>query len=307
MAALVMVFAKTSSLFVGSPRRQESRAYNASPVSKPRSEAPRVLPAWTAPVVVIAGSLAMFAAAALFRGLGLRPLLLLSELFLMLPSLLALALARIPLRQGLALQPLPRREAVVCVALGVALWAASLGLFELQYTLWKPPAGYLEGFQRLHELLKPAGPFDALLSLAAIALAPALCEEVVFRGTALPALLRRLGPWLAALGSAALFGLIHVDAAGAAASFYRVPFAFTVGLGLAALRVRTGSLWSSILAHATLNGITFFVAPLTEPPTGELPAAEPLLGAALLTGGVLATALLFRLLPDSLTRERDAA
>jgi membrane protease YdiL (CAAX protease family) len=252
-------------------------------------------------VVVILGYALMNAGSLMLRNLGMRPLLVGSELLLALPSLLALALARIPVSEGLGMRGLDRKATVVCIALGVAFWAASLGLFELQYGVWKPPPGYLEGFERLHDLLKPSGPLDAVVSLAAIAFAPAICEEIVFRGAALPALLPRLGAWGAALGSAALFGLIHVDAAGASASFYRVPFAFVVGLGLAALRIRSGSLWASILAHATLNGTTFFAAPLAQPTNGVLPDPEPLLGAGLLVAGALTATWLFAQLEASLT------
>lgn len=275
-------------------------------MSKPRSERPTALPAWLPPFMVLTGVLAMGVAPLLFRGVGLRPLLLAAETFLMLPALLALLAVGVPLKQGLAFHRLAPRGVAVCLGLGATLWAASLGLFELQYAVWKPPPGYLETFERLHEMLKPDGPFDALVSLGAIALAPALCEEIVFRGAALPAFLRRLGAAWAVFLTALLFGLIHVEWTGSL-SFYRVPFAFSVGLGLALLRIRTGSLWASILAHATLNGITFFAAPLAEPTAGTLPDAEPLIGAALFAGGVIASAFLYRLLPDSLTRERPAA
>lgn len=286
---------------------KQTAAYNARPVRKPRSNPPLQLPAWAAPVVAIGGYALMNAGALLLRGLGMRPFLVGSELLLALPSLLAFALAGIPVPLGLGLRKLDPKATAVCVALGVAFWAASLGLFELQYTVWKPPPGYLEGFERLHDLLKPSGPLDAVASLAAIALAPALCEEVVFRGAALPALLPRLGAWGAVLGSAALFGLIHVDWTGAWPSFYRVPFAFAVGLGLGELRLRTGSLWSAIAAHATLNGITFFAAPLAQPTNGVLPDPEPWLGAGLFAAGSIAAVWLFTHLRSPLTRSERPA
>ncbi len=273
----------------------------------PTPSRPTALPAWTAPLLVIVGVVAMFAGGALFRDLGTRGFLMGSEAMLVLPALLALAAWRIPLARGLALAPLPSRAVLICVGLGGTLWAASLGLFELQYVVWSPPPGYLEGFQRLHDLLKADGSLDTLVSLCAIAFAPAICEELLFRGAVLPALQRGLGATAAALGSAALFGLIHVDFTTGAPSFYRVPFAFAVGLGLAALRLRTGSLWASILAHATLNGITYFAAPLAGTPDGALPDPQPLLGAGLFLGGVVTSALLFALLGRSLTPSRSAA
>ena len=62
---------------------------------------------------------------------------------------------------------------------------------------------------------------------------------------------------VALLGSAGLFALIHIDTVSAGPAFYRLPFAFAVGLGLAALRLLTGSLIPSMVAHAVLNTITF--------------------------------------------------
>lgn len=273
-------------------------------MGKPRNAAKTCLPAWVPPFTVVAGVLAMGVAQVLFRGFGLRPLLVGAETFLMLPALLALAAWRIPLGKGLAFRSLPPRAVALCLGLGATLWATSLGLFEVQYAVWKPPPGFLEAFERLHEMLKPDGPFDALVSLATIAFVPAFCEEIVFRGAALPAFLRRLGPAWAVVLSSLLFGLIHVEWAGSP-SFYRVPFAFTIGMGLALLRLRTGSLWASLVAHATLNGITFFAAPHAAPTAGTLPEADPLLGAALLIGGLVGSAALFRFLPV-LTPERPA-
>jgi membrane protease YdiL (CAAX protease family) len=252
------------------------------------------LPSLVAPVVVALGWGAMFVAGFLSRNLGLRPALLASEVGLALPALLAVALLRGTWSEALGLRPISGKVAALSLLAGAAFWAASLGLFELQYTVWRPPAGYLEAFERLHLALRPSGPFDALLSVAAIALAPAVFEELLFRGAVLPALLRSVGSWGAVFGSAVLFGIIHLDFSTPGAAFYRVPFAFAVGLGLGILRVRTAALLSSILAHALLNTITFVAEPLTEDPGAGLPDPRPLLGLALLAGGIAAATLVVR-------------
>ena len=236
----------------------------------------------------------MLGGGSLSRSLGLRPALLASEVGLALPALLAVALLGGTWSEALGLRRISGRVVALSLLAGAAFWAASLGLFELQYTVWRPPPGYLEGFERLHAALRPSSPLDALLSVAAIALAPAVFEEVVFRGAVLPALLGSVGSWGAIVGSAALFGLIHLDFSTPGAAFYRVPFAFAVGLGLGLLRVRTGSLLPSILAHALLNTITFVAEPLTEDPGAGLPDPRPLFGLALLAGGIVATALVIK-------------
>jgi membrane protease YdiL (CAAX protease family) len=274
------------------------------------------LPASLASVAVGFGWLAMIVAGpSLVRGLGLRPALLLSELVLVLPALLFLLLLGMPLLRALALRRLGAAVVGLSLAAGAAFWGASLGLLEVQYALWRPPDGYLEGFRRLYEALTPSGPFDALVSLAAIALAPAFFEETLFRGLVLPAFLRSFGAAAAVAASAALFGLIHLDLASLvlgltkaslaaiSASAYRVPFAFAVGVGLGVLRVRSGSLLPPFLAHAILNTITFVAAPYTDDPAGGLPDARPLLGLALMTVGIVAAVFLIRRIdsppPDS--------
>ena len=103
-----------------------------------------------------------------------------------------------------------------------------------------------------------------------------------------------MGASWAIFGSAILFGLIHLDTSVPGATFYRVPFAFAVGLGLGVLRVRTGSLYPSVLAHAFLNAITFVVEPLIEDPTGAVQDPRPLFGAALLAVGLAASVWVVR-------------
>jgi membrane protease YdiL (CAAX protease family) len=235
--------------------------------------------------------------------LGLRPALVISEIALVAPALVFAGLLRRPLAQTLALDATGlRRVNLLSLGFGATLWLASLGLFEVQYSLWAPPPGYLEAFRRLHEALRPSGPVDALVSLLAIAIAPAVCEELLFRGLVLPAFLRPLGTWGAACVSALLFGVIHLDFAGGGLSLYRVPFAAVVGLGLAALRLRAGMLGPAILAHAALNAITFAAAPFTDDPSLGLPDPRPGLGFLLFAAGAGASGGLLRRLPAGLAR-----
>jgi len=264
-------------------------------MSKAGSVLRAALHAVRATLLVLLGWLAMgMAAGPLFAGFGLRPGLVASEFLLPLPALLVLALARVSLAEGLAVRLVGARVAGLALAAGVVFWGVSYGLLELQYVFWRPPAGYLDMFRRLHDALRPSGPFDALLSVAAIALAPALFEEILFRGIVLPSLLRGWGPFGAITISALLFGIIHLDFITPGATFYRVPFAFVIGVGLGLLRIRSGSLLPPFLAHALLNTITFVAALLFGEPDGGLPDARPGLGAVFLAVGLAASAWVMR-------------
>jgi len=246
-------------------------------------------------LAVLAGMATMMAGLMFSAPHGLRTALATGELCLIAPGLLILALSRVPLAEGLALRPVSGRTVLLAALGGGALWAASLGLMNVQFVVWRPPPDFLETFRVLHLKLRPRTFEEAILSVAAIALMPALCEETLFRGIVLPSL-ARMGAAVALLGSAALFALIHIDTVSAGPVFYRLPFAFAVGLGLAALRLRTGSLLPSMVAHAVLNTITFATVFLSGAASDVVEEPQALSGLLLLLGGGAATAWLFRAL-----------
>lgn len=106
----------------------------------------------------------------------------------------------------------------------------------------------------------PASPSQAQIVIAAfvvVVLAP-LGEELFFRGLLFGALRRRFRFWAAATISGASFALFHVIP-------LLMPLMFFVGLGLAYLYERRGSLLAPIAAHAAFNliGFSFIVRALT--------------------------------------------
>jgi len=246
-------------------------------------------------LAVVAGMVAMVGGVAATAPQGLRVALLVGETLLALPGLVLVAISGLPLARALGLQPVPARTLALAALTGATLWAASLGLMNLQFVLWTPPPEFLESFRLLHQRLRPHSTVEGLLSLLAIAIMPALCEETLFRGVVLPSLMR-WGTAAALVGSSGMFALIHVDSAGDAAVFHRIPFAFAVGLGLGTLRLLTGSLVSSMAAHAVLNTITFATVFLSGAASQAVDEPQAGTGALLLVGGGAATAWLFRML-----------
>jgi membrane protease YdiL (CAAX protease family) len=100
---------------------------------------------------------------------------------------------------------------------------------------------------KLFENAKPGIWLD-VMAIVAVGLAP-FAEELLFRGFIFNALWKRMPFSLSALGSGILFGLAHGQSAGIA------PLA-AGGIVLASVYARSGSLWSSMIAHGTFNGIT---------------------------------------------------
>jgi len=112
------------------------------------------------------------------------------------------------------------------------------------------------------DLLKIPDPPAELVDYSGIRLAYPLlvvglfgpfCEEVFFRGFALPAFAKRYGLNGGILISAALFSVFHFSIG----SF--VPI-FIFGIVLAWLYIRTGSIYPSIIAHSTQNVVATLIA-----------------------------------------------
>jgi membrane protease YdiL (CAAX protease family) len=266
--------------------------HNGSAPTRPLSPIPAL-------VVTLLGIAAMFlgATVAARSHLGVRAQIALGTLALAVPALLVV-LIHVPARRAAAGEGrITRRSVTLSLLLGAALWVGSIGLMEMQSLLMPPPAQYLEVFRALHEALAPAGPIDALVSLAVIAVLPGLCEELVVRGVLLPGLAARIPPLVAVLVSASLFAAMHGDR-------YRFLFTFTIGIVLGFLRLSSGSLWPPVIAHTTLNALTFLIAPYVDDPSqGYTP--QPLLGLACLVAGCAAALPLLRQLdPRHATRSR---
>jgi membrane protease YdiL (CAAX protease family) len=111
--------------------------------------------------------------------------------------------------------------------------------------------------------------FDVDLSLGAlvllIALTPAICEELLFRGAMLGLVRKSLPAWGQVLVVGLLFGLIH-------ASFFRVLPTGILGLVLTWAAIRSGSLAVPVLIHFLNNALSVVSGELGWlPESGEVP------------------------------------
>lgn len=173
---------------------------------------------------------------------------LLLTLLLMLP-LLALACARwAPRREGLlfelGLRPpklLPTLGGLLCIP-ALVLAMGELGVLQ-QRLLPIPQA--MTNMDVLAGMMAGLSSFTLVLMFA---VAPAIGEELLFRGAVTSALRRDLSAFKTVLIQAAFF-------AGAHASIYRLAPTFLVGLFLGGLRLRTGSLLACVLVHFGYNAM----------------------------------------------------
>jgi len=101
--------------------------------------------------------------------------------------------------------------------------------------------------------------------LLLIAVAPAICEELAFRGFILSGLRRMGHTWGAIAGAALFFGLAH-------GLLQQSLSACAVGLVIGYVVVKTGSLWPGVLFHMTHNGLAVLQTRLT----AEMIQSQPL-------------------------------
>jgi membrane protease YdiL (CAAX protease family) len=166
---------------------------------------------------------------------------------------------------------------LISLAAGLSIWRyhlgrAELGLRPFDRDLWWLPlaaaaaahagviiyavvisaAGGPAPKQETEELFD----FRLLLPLAGVAtviFAP-LAEEIFFRGFVFAGLLRPFGPAGAMLASGVVFGTFHITSADTVGLI--VPFS-AIGVLLAWVYYRTGSLWPSIGTHVLFNLVSF--------------------------------------------------
>ena len=179
------------------------------------------------------------------------------------PLFMALLLTTRPFR-GLALNRAPWWSWPAAVLLAVlimpplaestrlilAQFPALMALLELHHPLTR----------ELRALASQTGEGSAGSYYLVLAVLPALCEELAFRGFILMGLLRVFRPFTAVLLSAFLFSLYQMNV------FQFAPH-FVFGIVLGVLVLRTGSVLPAILFHLVYNSLLF--APILLPEVFE--------------------------------------
>lgn len=191
-------------------------------------------------------------------------------------------------RRALALRAPSGRTLLgaLLIALGGMPVGWALGWAQLQY--FEIPQRLVEALLRLTSAPDPS---RLAWLLFVVAVTPAVCEELVFRGVFQQSLSREVPAWRTVAASALVFGVFHVSGETA---IRLLPTAW-LGVLLGTVVWRSRSIFASMLMHAVNNGLSVVIV------------STPALGRWLLPGGspnwalvALAPLLIlagFRLLP----------
>lgn len=215
--------------------------------------------------------------------LGEPGLLAAQIIFMALPAVLYIYLRGYDLRRTFALATPDSRQVAGGLILLVGATQVAWFLAWLQSLVAPVPVEYLE---MLAEMVTADSVPRFIWLLLLVALAPAVAEEVLFRGVLLSGLRSRVSPMAAVVLSGLIFGLFHI----APETGFRILPTAWLGVVLAWVVVVTGSLPLAAFLHFMNNGaiLTLMALPATrELVMGSPDAAPPLILLPLALGAVV--------------------
>jgi sodium transport system permease protein len=140
--------------------------------------------------------------------------------------------------------------AVAVLVLSEVLQEALTALYRRMGT--DPAKAVEEAVRPFQSMLDLAHPATAAAAVFLFVVVAPFCEELAFRGFLLSAFRPVLGPGLAVAAAGILFGLLHLPPP-------RSYVLAGVGIMLGVMVVRSGSLWTGIVAHLVNNGLVVLV------------------------------------------------
>ncbi len=165
-------------------------------------------------------------------------------LFVLLPATIMWYL-KINLRSALSLKMPSIRHLLAAVLIGVASWIPAHEIQVLQAAIIGIPESLTATSKMMGETIAAMPQRDVLLLIAVI---PALCEELLFRGFLMGGLASSRKKWLAIIGAAAIFALFHFV-------FFRFAVSGILGIVLGYVCWQSRSIVPAIIIHLLHNGI----------------------------------------------------
>jgi len=181
--------------------------------------------------------------------------LLLTEIVLIAgPPILIARRLKYDIRTTFRLRSLSPASIIWTILAAASTWVIVVEMSAVQNEIFPYPKSFLDAFKGIFETFHSRG---LAYSLGIMALLPAVCEEILFRGFVLTGFRKQWGTTRAVVITAILFGLFHL-------SPYRYIPTACLGVVIGAAVVWTGSLWAGMLAHFVANGISTVVFHLTQ-------------------------------------------
>ncbi len=162
--------------------------------------------------------------------------------------------------------------AILTLILPLGIVSSQVYVLFLKF-VWEPLVNLMPSLRALDDMntMSQMGELTASmplpLLLLAIALAPAIAEELVFRGVIGRGLTARWGVVWGVLLTSVLFAIVHMHPVHAAG-------VFLLGLGMHLVYLATRSFWAPMLVHLTNNSLAAAMAKLPLDPEAAAVASE---------------------------------
>jgi len=160
------------------------------------------------------------------------------EAFLVLPGVFYLMMRRVSAKEGLGVRNVKGMAWVLMIPLALCLDKIAEFLNILSQLFVTNSVG-----SHMAELVIQ---YPFVVAFFVIAVMPALCEELIYRGVLFHGY-RKSGVWIAVLLSAFLFGMMHMN-------LNQFTYAFVLGVAFAFIVEITGSILPTVLLHMYING-----------------------------------------------------
>jgi sodium transport system permease protein len=204
-------------------------------------------------LIALVAVLYFYLAVRLQVGFGEAGLLISQVFLLLLPALLFLRVGGYHAARTLSLGA-PKGRGLLAGVLIIAGGTPLVWFLTWVQGFFLPlPQEFLEG---MTDFLQADSLSRVLWLLVLVAVTPAICEEVLFRGVFLSGIRSRLTPLRAIVLNGIVFGAFHVPFA----TVYRLLPSTILGMLLAWVVLRTRSLWPAVLMHFANNGSIVILA-----------------------------------------------
>lgn len=160
-------------------------------------------------------------------------------IFLLIPTIVYLIITRSSVRETLRLNFIDGKSLITIVGIGLVSYPIMMFIGTISQV-------FFHNF--VNDAFKTLGTIPYIQYLAIAAITPAICEEVVMRGVVLSGY-REIPIKKAAILNGFMFGLFHLNPQ----QFF---YAFALGTLFAYLVYLTNSIFSSMICHFMLNGIS---------------------------------------------------
>lgn len=182
----------------------------------------------------------------LLQSFDLLTILIITELvFIAGPALLYTIWKNYDLSRTFSITPISFKTVLLVIITTCAAFVPVAVIAKLQELLFPPSENYQEIWKTiLYEFHQVPFIFTFFL----MAILPGVCEELLFRGFLLQGIRKKYSDTVAIVIVGFLFGAIHLD-------LYRFFMLSLLGMLFGYMVVKTGSIFTGIVAHSTNNGI----------------------------------------------------